>query len=319
MIRRIGDSIAPSAKGEGRLCIVNYHRVLAAPDPLLESEPTVDTFRWQMDLLEECFNVLPLDEAIACLTHERMPPRAVAITFDDGYRSVHELAMPILRERKLPATVFVTSGHMDDDSSMWNDVILEAVRRLPCGILDLSDIGLKSYVMDDAEQRKLSAGRLTEDCKYLPPPGRQAMLDRLQNLVNADLRQHLMLTPDMVRDLARNNIEIGGHTVTHPILSRLEDEAAFREIDDNKRSLEKLTGRPIRLFAYPNGKQGADFDERHVEMVRAAGYQAAFTTAPGAATRHHHPFKFPRSRPWDRQPLMFAARLLRWLHGGQHV
>jgi peptidoglycan/xylan/chitin deacetylase (PgdA/CDA1 family) len=319
MIRRIGDGMAPRAKGEGRLCIVNYHRVLGAPDPLLDSEPTADTFRWQMEVLATCFNVLPLDEAISCLAHERMPPRAVAITFDDGYRSIHELAMPILREHGLPATVFVTSGHMDDDSSMWNDVILEAVRRLPGGTLDLSDIGMKSYVMDGAEQRKISAGRLTEDCKYLTPLGRQTMLDRLQQLLKADLHQHLMLTQEMIRDLVRNNIQIGGHTVTHPILSRLDDEAAFREIADNKRSLERLTGQPIRLFAYPNGKQGIDFDERHVAMVRAAGYDAAFTTAPGAATRHHHPFKFPRSRPWDRQPLMFAIRLLRWLHGGRHV
>lgn len=319
MIRRIGDSIAPRAKGEGRLCIVNYHRVLSAPDPLLESEPTVDTFRWQMDLLAECFNVLPLEEAVSCLVRERMPPRAVAITFDDGYRSIHELALPILHERKLPATVFVTSGHMNDDSSMWNDVILEAVRQLPGADLDLRDIGLQVYRMGNAGERKSSAARLTENCKYLAPPERQVMLDRLQQLVPADLRQHLMLTPEMIRDLVRHDIEIGGHTVTHPILARLDDATAFREIADNKRDLEQVTGRPVRMFAYPNGKQGADFDQRHVEMVSAAGYHAAFTTAPGAATRHHNPFEFPRSRPWDRHPLMFAARLLRWLHGGRDV
>jgi peptidoglycan/xylan/chitin deacetylase (PgdA/CDA1 family) len=319
MIRRIGDSIAPRAKGEGRLCIVNYHRVLSAPDPLLESEPTVDTFRWQMDLLAECFNVIPLEEAVASLVKERMPPRAVAITFDDGYRSIHELALPILRERGLPATVFVTSGHMADDSSMWNDVILEAVRRLPDGQLDLRDIGLQAYRMESAEERKSSAARLTENCKYLDPAGRQTMLERLQQLVPADLRQHLMLTPEMIRDLVRQNIEIGGHTVTHPILACLDDETAFREIADNKRDLEQVTGRPVRMFAYPNGKQGVDFDQRHVEMVSAAGYHAAFTTAPGAATRHHNPFQFPRSRPWDRHPLMFATRMLRWLHAGSHV
>jgi peptidoglycan/xylan/chitin deacetylase (PgdA/CDA1 family) len=319
MIRRIGDGIAPRAKGEGRLCIVNYHRVLGAPDPLLESEPTVDTFRWQMDLLAECFNVLPLDEAVSLLVKERMPPRAVAITFDDGYRSLHELAMPILRERALPATVFVTSGHMADASSMWNDIILEAVRRLPGPVVDLRDIGLDAYPLGGSEQRHASAAHLTERCKYLPPPARKIMLDRLQQLAGTDLRQHLMLTPEMIRDLVRNGIDIGGHTVTHPILARLDDETATREIIDNKRDLEQVTGRPLRLFAYPNGKHGADFDQRHVDMVRAAGYHAAFSTAPGAATRHHNPFNFPRSRPWDAQPLLFAARLLRWLHGGQHV
>ena len=97
-IRAIGDLIAPSGKGEGRLCIVNYHRILSAPDPLLESEPDIEMFRWQMKLLAECFNVMPLHDAVQSLGTGRMPPRAVAITFDDGYRSIHDLALPILRQ-----------------------------------------------------------------------------------------------------------------------------------------------------------------------------------------------------------------------------
>ena len=97
-IRAAGDTIAPRGKGDGRLCIVNYHRILPAPDPLLDSEPTVDTFRWQMELLARCFNVMSLHDAVRMLATERMPPRAVAITFDDGYRSTHDLALPVLRE-----------------------------------------------------------------------------------------------------------------------------------------------------------------------------------------------------------------------------
>ncbi|UUZ51382.1 hypothetical protein LP420_19160 [Massilia sp. B-10] len=81
--------------------MVNYHRILEAADPLLESEPDVATFRWQMELLANCFNVIPLYEAVGLIGTGRMPPRAVCITFDDGYRSVHDLALPILQELKL--------------------------------------------------------------------------------------------------------------------------------------------------------------------------------------------------------------------------
>lgn len=314
LIRAAGDAIAPRGKGEGRLCIVNYHRILSQPDPLLDSEPTVDIFRWQMELLASCFNVLPLNDAIEMLRTERMPPRAVAITFDDGYRSTHDLALPILREYALPATVFVTTGHMEK-GSMWNDIILEATRRLPDGELELHDIGYGSYPLHTASDRQHTALALTERSKYLPPPERAQLRNKLEALAGGTLEQELMLTRDMVRSLSQQNIEIGGHTVTHPILTRIDDDAARAEIVNNKQQLEAILGKRLRLFAYPNGKQGVDFDARHARMVREAGYTAAFTTAVGPATRHSKPYEIPRSRPWDSHPLMFAGRLLQWLSG----
>lgn len=314
LIRAVGDRLAPAAKGEGRLCIINYHRILERPDPLLESEPTIATFRWQMELLADCFNVLPLHQAVQALAHERMPARAVAITFDDGYRSTHDFALPILQSLNLPATVFVTTGHMDQ-GSMWNDIILEAVRRLPDGDLALDDIGFGAYSLRSADDRKATVQALTERSKYLPPAARAVLSGKLEGLVGAGLQQELMLTRDMLRTLAGNQVEIGGHTITHPILTRIGDDEARAEIAGNRQQLEAISGVPVRLFAYPNGKHGIDFDQRHVRMVEEAGYAAAFTTAIGAATRHHGRFEIPRSRPWDSSRLMFAARLLRWLSG----
>ena len=315
IIRGVGDLIAPRGKGDGRLCILNYHRILASPDPLLDGEPNVETFEWQMRLLSECFNVLQLHDAVQLLGTDRMPPRAVAITFDDGYRSIHDLALPVLARYQLPATVFVTTGHMSEKGSMWNDMILEAVRRLPDSWLDLRDIGLERYSMENAEERKHTARILIEQCKYMSLPARAKFTDHLQTLAGTPLRQDLMLDNDMLRALAANHIEIGGHTVSHPILTQLDDDAAMREIVDNKLQLEDIIGRPVRLFAYPNGKYGQDYDARHVQMVTNAGYSAAFTTSPGAATRQDARYELPRSRPWDDTPLMFAARLLHWLHG----
>ena len=315
LIGQAGNAIAPAGAGAGRLCIVNYHRVLARPDPLLESEPSIDTFRWQVALLKQCFNVVPLDEAVRTLATGRMPPRAVAITFDDGYRSTHDLALPILREFGVPATVFVTTSHIENEGSMWNDVILEAVRRLPDAPIDLRSLGLGTYPMHTPEDRKETAIALTERCKYLPPSARDVLTGTLQTLASADLRQDLMLTAEMVRTLSRHQVDIGGHTVSHPILTRVDNDVARREIVDNKQHLEAIIGKPVTLFAYPNGKRGTDFDQRHVQMVREAGYHAAFTTAAGAATRHDDAFALPRSRPWDRSRLMFAVRLLSWLSG----
>ncbi|MBC7454781.1 MAG: polysaccharide deacetylase family protein [Massilia sp.] len=314
-MRTIGDWSAPRRAVDRRLCIMNYHRILGSPDLLLEPEPDVATFRWQMELLADCFNVMPLYDAVHALGTERMPARALAITFDDGYRSIHDWALPILKEFGLPATVFVTTGYMEDEGSMWNDVIVEAIRRLPGTALDLSAIGLGVYSMGSAEDRKLALRNLTERSKYLPPCARLELTRTLQSLAGHTLQEELMLTSAMVRTLSSNNVEIGGHTVTHPILTRINNAAARTEIEENKQQLEAITGKPVRLFAYPNGKTDVDFDQRHVQMVSDAGYTAAFTTAAGAATRHHDRFALPRSRPWDTSPLLFAARLLLWLRG----
>ena len=311
-LRTAGSAIALHSSRRS-LAVVNYHRVLARPDPLLQSEPDIAAFRWQMALLAECFNVMPLYDALRALDAGCLPPRTVCITFDDGYRSVHDLALPILREFKLPATVFVTSGYIGDDAgNMWNDRIIHAVQSLPAGTLDLGDLGLECYSLDSMEARRKTAERLTEVGKYMLPAARAALVQRLDQLSGMK-DDALMLTPAMLHALDASDIEIGAHTVSHPILTSLDDESARFEITAGKAQLESLIGKPVRLFAYPNGKVGKDFDARHVDMVRQAGFFAAFTTAIGAITGDQDRFQLPRSRPWDRIPFRFGLRLLSWM------
>jgi peptidoglycan/xylan/chitin deacetylase (PgdA/CDA1 family) len=105
-------------------------------------------------------------------------------------------------------------------------------------------------------------------------------------------------------------VEIGGHTVSHPILARTDDAVAYREIADNKDDLEGLLGERLRFFAYPNGKPGEDFAPVHAEMARRLGYQAALTTRRGVASAATDPYWLPRFTPWDRTPTRFGLRLL---------
>jgi peptidoglycan/xylan/chitin deacetylase (PgdA/CDA1 family) len=312
LIRMIGNRTAPRGKNQGRVCILNYHRVLDSVDPFLDSEPDVATFKWQMELLAECFNVMPLYDAVTTLGKERMPPRVVCITFDDGYRSIHDLALPILKEFSLPATVFVTSGYIDE-GNMWNDRILEAVRRLNIGRLDLSESGLGVHSLEALADKKRAVDELMNNAKYLPSSERLDVAVKLERLTPVPIQPSLMLTRKMIFDLSEQGIEIGAHTITHPILTKIEDESARYEMTAGKRQLEHITGKPIRLFAYPNGKRGKDFDERHELMAQDAGFTAAFTTAVGAATEKDDIYRMPRSRPWDKTRTLFALRLLRWL------
>jgi peptidoglycan/xylan/chitin deacetylase (PgdA/CDA1 family) len=312
LVRFVGDCLARRKASAGRLCIVNYHRILEEVDPLAAGELDVNAFRWQMRLLADCFNVMPLSAALEAMATNRLPPRAVCITFDDGYRSTHDLALPILKQFDLPATVFVTTGFIGE-GNMWNDTIREAVRILPGDMLDLSEQKWGVFALGTPEQRKDAVVRLTEIAKYLPPPDRLALTSELARRASGQPEPGLMLTPEMIRALERDRVEIGGHTVSHPILTRLDDDVARFEIEECKRQLDAICSRPVRYFAYPNGKFGIDFDARHMTLAREAGFSAAFTTAIGAATGAHDRYRLPRSLPWDTTRSMYAVRLLRWL------
>lgn len=311
LLTTAGNALATLQRGN-RMCVVNYHRVLAVKNPLVEADPDLTTFRWQMELLARCFNVLPLRDALRALDAGQLPPRAVCITFDDGYRSLHDLALPVLRDYRLPATVFVTSGHIDE-GNMWNDRIIDAIQALPGSRLDLGEFGLGEYALHNLALRRAAIQTVTEKSKYLPPAMRHAVIERLIALGGNKKAPELMLTRDMILNLDREGIEVGAHTVTHPILTRLDDDSARSEIIDGKAQIEAILGKPVHLFAYPNGKPGKDYHQGHVDMVREAGFEAAFTTEVSAIRRGHHRFELPRSRPWDSTPLRFGMRLLHWL------
>ena len=125
----------------------------------------------------------------------------------------------------------------------------------------------------------------------------------------AILRDDLMMRSDQVTALHRAGMRIGGHTVNHPILKVLDPGAAREEITAGRRRLEELIQAPVTLFAYPNGRPGEDFDATTVDLVRDAGFDAAVTTAWGAARRGTDPLRIPRFTPWDRTRGRFAARL----------
>jgi peptidoglycan/xylan/chitin deacetylase (PgdA/CDA1 family) len=120
-----------------------------------------------------------------------------------------------------------------------------------------------------------------------------------------------MMTPEEVRALAADGMEVGGHTVTHPILQSVDDRMAFEEIESGRRALEDIVGAAPVLFAYPNGRLGADFGLRHAAMARRAGFAFAFTTERGVAARSSDPMLLPRFTPWNTDALRFKVQALR--------
>jgi peptidoglycan/xylan/chitin deacetylase (PgdA/CDA1 family) len=124
-----------------------------------------------------------------------------------------------------------------------------------------------------------------------------------------------MLEAGQVRELSRAGIEIGAHTVTHPILKSLDADAAETEIVQAKKQLEEITDTPIRSFAYPNGRPGIDYDDEHVRLVHEAGFDVAVATCLGIADQSSDVLQLPRFGPWSESPLRFGLRMMQ-MHAG---
>lgn len=305
--------LSPAGRG-ARLSVVLFHRVLSAPDPMFPDD--IDRYRFEAicDWLVNWFNVMPLDEALQRALDGRLPERALAITFDDGYADNHDLALPILRARGLVATFFIASAFLDG-GRMWNDTIIESVRRCTQPVLDLESLGLPNVGPIDlqtTEQRRGAANRLLGAVKYLPMVQREQLANRVATLAGASLPDDLMMTSAQLRTMAAAGMQIGAHTVNHPILARLDDQEADTEINAGKRALEELLQQPMTMFAYPNGKPRQDYVARDVELARNAGFTAAVSTAYGAwRPPHADRFQIPRFTPWDTGRRRFGLRMAR--------
>jgi peptidoglycan/xylan/chitin deacetylase (PgdA/CDA1 family) len=298
-----------SPGGAHGLSILIYHRVLPAPDPLFPDALERDGFAAQLALLKTRFQVLPLLEAVRLARAGRLPPRAACITFDDGYADNAEVALPLLQQYGLHATFFIATGFLNG-GRMWNDTIIETVRRAPQDVLDARALGLGSHPLGSMAQRRQALEALIGQLKYQPMAQRQVAVDQLAQLAGVPLPTDLMMSDAQVRQLHAAGMGIGGHTVNHPILARLPADEARREIAAGKQALEQLLGAPVELFAYPNGKPDEDYRAEHVAMVREAGFEAAVSTAWGAS-RAPDFFQLPRFTPWDRHPRRFTLRLAR--------
>lgn len=309
MLMRSAFHLASTRGGAPRLNIFVFHRVLPAPDPLFPDEVDTVAFDRMLGWIASWFRILPLADGIAQLRRGELPARAAAITFDDGYADNLTQALPILQRHHAPATLFVATGFLDG-GRMWNDTVIEAVRRTPLTHLDLGAIDMGRVAVGSVAEKRHAIGELIPRIKHLPPLARERHVAAVAEASQATLPDDLMMASAQLREWHRAGMGVGAHTVTHPILATTDAETARQEMLDSKRWLEALLGERIGLFAYPNGKPGQDYRAEHAGLAADVGFDAALATVWGAARRDSDVFQLPRFTPWDRTKYRFGARLL---------
>jgi len=292
---------------ESRLNILMYHRVMPEVDPLRPWEIDQQQFRQHMQWISGVFNVIPLSEAVEQLKNGSLRRRSRAITFDDGYLDNATHALPILKEFGFHATFFCTSAWLEG-GQMWNDKVIESIRLWPDSTLTIQELDLHDLAVSNLADKNKAIETILPKLKYQPAPQRLAIADHLAARV-AELPQ-LMMHPQHLQKLHVAGMTIGGHTHSHPIIAKLDDDSLNTELSTNKQTLEKVIGEPISLFAYPNGKTNTDFRRDQIELLKNTGYSMAVTTEPAAARPSSALFELPRFTPWDKSKHRFLARLL---------
>ena len=309
MLLRTALSALSPAGSRARLSILIFHRVLDEPDPLFPGEIDRHRFEEITGWIARWFNVLSLGQAIQHLSSGTLPARAAVITFDDGYADNWTNAVPILAKRGLSGTFFIATGFLNG-GRMWNDTIIESVRRTEVTQLDLTRFNCGTWSIDGIVERRAALGQIISRIKHLPFSQRDEVVRFIAEVCAAKLPTDLMMTDEQLSSLAASGMEIGAHTRSHPILTRIDDDQAIEEIQASREYLSTLLSRDVDLFAYPNGRQGDDFDARHVRMVRELGFRAAVATNAGAANGATDIFRLPRFTPWDQSRVRFGIRMV---------
>lgn len=301
-------AVAGHLRRDASIPILTFHRVNDERDPFFPSLQTA-VFAARMRHIARHYVVLPVEELAERLQNGRAPRNALALTFDDGYRDSLTHAAPILARYGLPATIFLTTGYVGTAEMPWYDLLALGLKTTRCEEIALTPG--RSLPLHSTQTRLAALQATLGHMKRLPDEERRRVVDRMvQELSPAtpEQQKRLMLSWDEVAALRGLGFSIGAHTVTHPILSRVEKDAAWREINGSKQTIERALGVPIRGFAYPNGGVD-DYSPETVRLVERAGFTCAVTTRRGLNTTGTPRFELRRGGPWEQHLPTFAIKL----------
>lgn len=240
-------------------------------------------FEKQIKLLTKLYDVVSLEDIFSQRIKDRKRAKAV-ITFDDGYKCIYKYAFPILKKYKIPANVFLTVDAVESNQPIWSDLLSCYIGFTKMNALELS-IGENKFHFEltDRNRRLNSLNQIKALLKGLQEAQKLLLLEEIKQKLDVDNPDNGildMLSWDEIKEMSENNIYFGGHTLTHPILTKITLEKAKHEVLNSKEIIEKMIGRPVTTFAYPNG-QSDDFNSDIKKILSESGYKSACTTVFG--------------------------------------
>lgn len=273
--------------------ILLYHRVCPSSDSWSVKPLSPRSFERQMEYFCQNYEIISLDKLVQYLQQGRpLPEKAVVITFDDGYKDNYLYAYPILVKHGIPATIFITTGHIGSSKLFWFDEIKYLVQLTPLNQLELDELG--SYPLQTEIDRFRNSLIISRRLRKLPEESKRGFIAKLINTCQVaipdNLGEELFLSWDEVREMSEYGISFGAHTVTHPALTTLPLERARLEIVQSKKDIEEKLGKEVTAFAYPFGPFNAEI----AGLLKESGFTSAVTTKSELVNRKANPYELPR-------------------------
>jgi peptidoglycan/xylan/chitin deacetylase (PgdA/CDA1 family) len=318
--------------------ILMYHRIAKSTIDPWRLCVTPENFAAQLMVLQQYYRPMSLNQLVRGHQDGRIPDRSVVVTFDDGYADNLHLAKPLLEKYQVPATIFISTSHIGKTRELWWDELAQLLLqpgKLPAQLT--LNIDRQIYDWDLGSAVDYSPQAYQQDllsCQaWTAPPGsrlffyysvwqvllpclaaqRERALDEIAIWANtgSEFRAtHRTLGCEEVRDLGRGElVEIGAHTLTHPLLSAHDRALQWDEIHNSKLELEQLLDRPVTSFSYPFGDRSAD----SIKLAAAAEFSCACSTQPDVVWRRSNRFDLPRCSVENWSGREFAERLEMWL------
>jgi peptidoglycan/xylan/chitin deacetylase (PgdA/CDA1 family) len=297
------------------LRVLMYHRVVD-PRDAIGSNPSVisatpETFAEQMRHVARYYRVVSADQVLETVRYGRpLPKHAVLITFDDAYRDFGEIAWPILRRLRLPATVFVPTAYPGDARrAFWWDRLASAIAHASRTAVESLASGMLSRRTSQGRGNSLRALRIA--LKQRPHEEAMRIVDELcATLGESQAPESAVLSWDQLRELNRDGVTVAAHTQNHPSLTKLPLEQARGEVHGSRADLIRELGTAPGIFSYPFGEHS----DSVVELVRDAGFDIAVTCLSGYSNvQSADPLRLRRINITMRTtPFLFPMRLLRY-------
>lgn len=275
---------------EGRLVILNYHRISDKNEEkslsLFDIGVTMEKFEKEMRYLAQNFSVVPFSQAIDLLKNGNDWPRfPVVISFDDGYRDIYLNAFPVLERFNLSAIVFISTRMVEKEEPFWWDELeglivhnhLEEIK------LALENCFSPEYDLDIGHLKQIQDKRVfletfTERIKKIKGKYRDELLNRLKPLLKSEEEEKReVLSWDEISKLRKNGIEFGSHTHNHYLLTFEDQKTIIEELKLSKQKLEERSAEKIEFLSYPSGLYNPEIEK----MAEECGYKAGCSNSYG--------------------------------------
>jgi len=266
----------------GKILILTYHRFSRETNP---SKTSAAEFAAHLAYLKKHNHVLSLSETVKYFEEGKPLPRgATVITIDDGYADAYDVAFPLLKKFGFPATLFAVTDFLDRKLWLWTDLMRYVLSETKKDFLNVEFENGEKIEMKliDARQRLMAASRVNLHLKKLPNEQKEAKIKEVAETLTVKIpalptAEYAPVSWAQAREMDANNLRVESHTVTHPILTNINQAQLDYELKVSKERLETALDRRIEHFCYPNGSQNPAV----WQSVKNNGYKSAVTTNYG--------------------------------------